>query len=123
MVPGKERKADELDFRGQIKKVRVVAWLDEKEAGGRAVSREKELLGLAHEEKLPGPFKVILFQRNLWKTKTCILCDFSSFEAKRKEQDSVQFLRASIEHYLLFRFFRLYLCHLLFSFVLVGGSA
>jgi hypothetical protein len=97
MVPGKERKADELDFRGQIKKVRVVAWLDEKEAGGRAVSREKELLGLAHEEKLPGPFKVILFQRNLWKTKTCILCDFSSFEAERKEQRLENFLHPETE--------------------------
>jgi hypothetical protein len=74
MVPGKERKADELDFREQYKKVRVVAWLDEKEARGKAVSREKkERLGLAPEEKLPGPFKVILFQRNQWKLKTCFL--------------------------------------------------
>jgi hypothetical protein len=63
----------------------VVAWLDEKEAGGTSVSREKERLDLARKEKLPGPFKVILFQRNLWKMKTCILCDFSSFEAARKE--------------------------------------
>jgi hypothetical protein len=65
----KERKAEVFDFGRHIKKVRVVAWLDEKEA-----------------EKLPGPFKVILFQRNLWKTRTCALCDFSSFEAARKEE-------------------------------------
>jgi hypothetical protein len=62
MDPGKERKADEVDFRGQIKKVRVVAWLDEKEAGGKAISREKQRLCLDHEEKLLGPFKVILFR-------------------------------------------------------------
>jgi hypothetical protein len=69
MVPGKERKADELDFREQYKKVRVVAWLVEKKAGGKAVSRERERLGLAREEKLPSPFKVIIFQRNRWKAK------------------------------------------------------
>jgi hypothetical protein len=97
MVPGKERKANELDSQGQIKKVRVVAWLDEKEAGGKAVAREKELLGLAREEKLPGPFNVILFQRNMWKTKFCILCDFSSFEAERKEQRLENCLHPEIE--------------------------
>jgi hypothetical protein len=98
MVPGKERKADELDFREQYKKVRVVAWLDEKEARGKAVSREKkERLGLAPEEKLPGPFKVILFQRNQWKLKTCFLCDFSSFEAQRKEERLANFLHPEIE--------------------------
>jgi hypothetical protein len=50
MVTSRERKADEFDFQGQFKKVRVVAWLDEKEAGGKIVSREKERLGLALEE-------------------------------------------------------------------------
>jgi hypothetical protein len=93
----KERKADELDFREQYKKVRVVAWLDEKEAGGKAGSREKERLGLACEEKLPGPFKVILFQRNQWKSKTCVLCDLSSFEAERKEERLENFLHPETE--------------------------
>jgi hypothetical protein len=34
-----------FDFGRQIKIVRVVAWLDEKEAGDMAVSREKDRLG------------------------------------------------------------------------------
>ncbi len=47
MSPGKERKALVFDdFRRQTKIVTVVAFLDEKEAGGKAVSREKERLGL-----------------------------------------------------------------------------
>jgi hypothetical protein len=97
MGPGKERKADELDFREQYKKVRVFAWLDEKEAGGKEVSREKERLGLAREKKLHGPFKVIIFQRNQWKSKTCVLCDSSSFEAQRKEERLENFLHPETE--------------------------
>jgi hypothetical protein len=86
-----------FDFGRQIKKVRVVAWLDEKEAGGKAVSREKDRLGLACEEKLPGPFKAILFQKNLWKTRSCVLCDFDSFEAARKEERLENFLHPETE--------------------------
>jgi hypothetical protein len=55
----KERTAMVSDFENferKFKKVRVVAWLDEKEAGGKAVAREKERQGLARTEKLPAPF-------------------------------------------------------------------
>jgi hypothetical protein len=97
METSKERKADEFDFQGQIKKVRVVAWLDEQEAGGKAVSREKESLGLAYEEKLPGPFKVILLQKNLWKMRMCVLCDLYSFEAARKGERLENFLHPERE--------------------------
>jgi hypothetical protein len=93
----KKRKAEVFDFGRQIKKVRVVAWLDEKEAGGKAVSRGKGRLGSACEEKLPGPFKAILFQRNLSKMKTCVLCNFSSFEAQRKEERLENFLHPEKE--------------------------
>jgi hypothetical protein len=93
----KERTAEVFDFGRRIKKVRVVAWLDEKEAGGKAVSREKDRLGLGCEEKLPGPFKVILFQKNLWKTRSCVLCDFDSFEAARKEGRLENFLHPETE--------------------------
>jgi hypothetical protein len=55
----KERMAIVSDFENfgrKFKKVRVVAWLDEKEAGGKAVAREKEWRGLTGTEKLPAPF-------------------------------------------------------------------
>ena len=79
MDPGRKRKAISVtDFREEFKKVTVVSWLDEDDAGGRAVSREKHRLGLASEEKLPGPFRVILFQKNMKKKKNCVLCSFIS---------------------------------------------
>ena len=80
------------DFAREIKKVRVVAWFDEKEAGAKAVHREKDSLGLASTEKLPGPFRVILFQKNLRKKNDCVLCDFSSFEEARKDETLENFL-------------------------------
>ena len=80
------------DFAREIKKVRVVAWFDEKEAGAKAVHREKDSLGLASTEKLPGPFRVILFQKNLRKKNDCVLCDFSSFEEARKDEKLANFL-------------------------------
>jgi hypothetical protein len=55
----------------RMKKVTVVSWQEEKDAGGRASSREKHRLGLAFKEKLPAPFRVILFQKNLKKKKNC----------------------------------------------------
>jgi hypothetical protein len=79
MDPGRKRKAKSVtDFREEFKKVTVGAWLDENDAGGRAISREKHRLGLASEEKLPGPFRVILFQKNMKKKKNCVLCSFIS---------------------------------------------
>jgi hypothetical protein len=47
------------DFGRDIKKVQVVAFLDEKEAGVKAVSREKLVLGLAPTDKLSAPFRVV----------------------------------------------------------------
>jgi hypothetical protein len=68
------------DFARQIKKVRVVALFDEKEAGAKAVKRQKVSLGLAPNKKLPHPFRVVLFQKNLKKKKDCVLCLFSTLE-------------------------------------------
>jgi len=47
------------DFRRDIKKVRVVVFLDGKEAGAKAVSGEKLVLGLAPTDKLSAPFRVV----------------------------------------------------------------
>jgi hypothetical protein len=91
---GEERiKLTELDFRnGKVKKVRVVTYLHEKEAGGKAVGREKKRLGLSSKEKLADPFCAILFEKTLSKKKICVLCDFSSYEEARKEEKLENFL-------------------------------
>jgi hypothetical protein len=81
------------DFARQIKKVRVVSSFDEKEAGAKAVKRQKVSLGLAPTEKLPRPFRVVLFEKNLKKKKKdCVLCSFSSFEEARKGEKIENFL-------------------------------
>ena len=97
MDPSNERKVKVFDFRVQIKKVRVVAWLNEKEAGGKAVQREKARLGLPPEQKLPATLKVVLFQKNLKKKMTCILCNFNSYEAARKGERLENFLHPEME--------------------------
>ena len=63
----KERVPFVHHFGREIKKVGVVAFLDENQVGAKAVSREKLFLGLAPAEKLPAPFQVVLFQKNLRK--------------------------------------------------------
>jgi hypothetical protein len=76
----------------------VVAFLDEKEAGTKAVGREKlALLGLAPTEKLPGRFRMVLYQKNLQKKRNCVLCDFSSFEEARKSERLENFLHPEKE--------------------------
>jgi hypothetical protein len=61
MDPGKERKVKVLDFRGQIKKDSVVASFNKNQAARKAVARQKARLVLSPKEKLPAPFKVILY--------------------------------------------------------------
>ena len=85
------------DIRRNIKIVRVVSFLEEKEAGAKAVSREKLALGLAPTDKLPAPFRVVLFQKNLEKKRACVFCDFSSFEKGRKGQRLENFLHLEKE--------------------------
>lgn len=97
MDPSKERKAEVLDFQGQIKKVTVVVFFNENQAGGKAVARQKARLGLSPEEKMPAPFKVILFQKNLKKKMICILCDINSYEEVRKGERLENFLHPENE--------------------------
>jgi hypothetical protein len=86
------------DFARQIEKVRVVASFDEKEAGAKAVKRQKVSLGLAPTKKLPHSFRVVLFQKNLKKKKKdCVLCSFSSFEEARKGGKIENFLHPQEE--------------------------
>jgi hypothetical protein len=61
MDPGKERKAEVFVSVRQIKKVKVVAWLDEREAGGKAVSREKAPLAVT-----PGTLAILTIYS--WKS-------------------------------------------------------
>jgi hypothetical protein len=86
------------DFGREIKTVRVVAWLDEKKARGKAVEREKQRAGSARKEKLLAPFQVILFQKNLLREKrNCVLCTFVSHEEARTRERLENFLHPETE--------------------------
>jgi hypothetical protein len=89
---GKTEATAVLDFGRAVKKVRVVTSLMEKEAGAKAARREKDRLGLPCEAKLAAPFKVVLFEKILSKKKTCVFCDFSSYEEARKGERLENFL-------------------------------
>jgi hypothetical protein len=50
-------------------------------------------------EKLPAPFRVVLFEKNLKKKKICVLCDFISYDMARKAEMLENFLHPEMATY------------------------